>query len=168
MPKFHSLTFVIVFLRVPIAAEKLRFVTDPLERKARMKSRFEKSRLEKSHAQSSCRSIASAAAVSLLALLLNGCSRLTTVQDVQTHPHRWLSTVQLQGTVGDRVPLIGAEVYELKDETGTIWVLTRDRRLKTGQQVKIEGKIQIEAIEIAGQTTQEVYIEQQSLINSQP
>lgn len=107
-------------------------------------------------------------AASLLALMLNSCSRLMTIQDVQNHPRRWLSTVQLQGTVGDRVPLIDAEVYELKDQTGTIWVLSRDRSLKTGQQVKIAGKIQIEAIQIAGQTRQEVYIEQQSLIYSQP
>lgn len=102
-----------------------------------------------------------------LVLLLNGCSRLTTIRDVQNRPRRWFSTVQLQGTVGDRVPLIGAEVYELKDPTGEIWVLTDDRSLETGQQVKIEGKIRIEAIAIEGQTTEEVYIEQQQLLEKQ-
>jgi uncharacterized protein YdeI (BOF family) len=109
-----------------------------------------------------------AAGTLLLALLLNSCSRLTTVQDVQTRPRRWSSTVQLEGTVGDRVPLIGAEVYELKDPTGEIWVLTDDRTLETGEQVKIQGKIRIEEITIEGQTAEEVYIEQQHLIEKQP
>ncbi|WP_088891499.1 YceK/YidQ family lipoprotein [Leptolyngbya ohadii] len=102
-----------------------------------------------------------------LALVLTGCSTVTTIQDVQNRPRRWFSTVQLQGTVGDRVPLIGAEVYELKDGTGSIWVLTDDRSLNTGQQVKIRGEIQIEDITIEGQTTQEVYIKQQQVLEKQ-
>jgi uncharacterized protein YdeI (BOF family) len=113
----------------------------------------------------------------LLALLLGGCSRVTTIQDIKNRPRRWFSTVQLQGTVGDRVPLIGAEVYELKDPTGEIWVLTNDAQqsspegdpsLNTGEQVKIQGTIRIEEITIARQTTEEVYIEQQQLIEKQP
>lgn len=99
-----------------------------------------------------------------LALLLTACSAVTTIRDVQNRPRRWFSTVQLQGTVGDRVPLIGSEVYELKDSTGSIWVLTRDRSLNTGQKVKIRGEIQIEDITIEGQTTQEVYIKQQQIL----
>lgn len=108
-----------------------------------------------------------------LTILLAGlasCSSMTTVQNVQQRPNRgWFgSTIQLQGKVGDRIPLIKAQIYELQDNTGKIWVITTDRTLKTGDQVKIQGKIRIEPIPITDPEAREVYIEQQQLILKEP
>ena len=110
-----------------------------------------------------------------LGMGLGGCSGLTTVQEVQSRSnHGWFrsifNTVSLQGTVGDRVPLIEAQVYQLQDSTGKIWVLTADRALESGDQVRIKGKIRWIEISTAGDPPPEVYIEQQELIekNSPP
>ena len=108
--------------------------------------------------------------LSVLLVGLASCSSITTVQDVQKRPNRgWFgSTVQLQGRVGDRIPLVKAQVYELQDSTGKIWVLATDRSLKTGDQVKIQGKIRIEPLPITDPEAREVYIEQQQLILKEP
>ncbi|NJO42570.1 MAG: hypothetical protein HC769_11090 [Cyanobacteria bacterium CRU_2_1] len=90
-----------------------------------------------------------------------GCG-VTTVRQVQEHPTRnWFnSTVQLKGTIGDRAPLIGAQVYQLQDETGTIWVLTTDTNLRSGERVVVQGKVLFQSIPIEGQEYGEVYIQE--------
>jgi len=73
--------------------------------------------------------------LTIVGLGLLGCSYLgqsdsqpgiTLIQEIQFNGQSELS-VHLQGTVGDRVPLLNSEVYELQDETGVIWVLTPAR-----------------------------------------
>jgi uncharacterized protein YdeI (BOF family) len=103
--------------------------------------------------------------VGLLVLLsgLSGCRNVTTIQSVQANPHRnWFnSTVYLQGTVSDRAPLLKGQLYELKDNTGKIWVLSPTNNLEPGDQIRIKGQVRYEAIEIADQNLGEVYIEEQ-------
>lgn len=103
--------------------------------------------------------------MSLLTMLtpLAGCQWVTTVENVQQHPHRnWFTaTVYLQGTVGQQAPLIDGQLYQLQDRTGTIWVLSRTTNLKKGQQILIKGRVRYQAIEIEGQDLSEVYIEEQ-------
>jgi hypothetical protein len=48
-------------------------------------------------------------------------------------------SVYLEGTVGDHVPLVEARVYELQDETGSIWVLTTAAEPQSGTQIEIQG-----------------------------
>jgi hypothetical protein len=105
-----------------------------------------------------------------LFVLLTGCNRVTTVQDVQANPHRnWLtSTVRLQGTVGSQAPLIDARLYQLQDATGTIWVLSRKPPLQPGQQVLIQGQVRYQPIEIAGQDLGDVYIEEEQQLQPEP
>jgi hypothetical protein len=95
--------------------------------------------------------------------MLTGCQRVTTVQNVQAHPHRnWFTeTVYLQGTVGARAPLLKGQVYELQDQTGTVWVLSHMTQLQSGDRVLIKGRVRYQAIEIAGQNLGDVYIEEQ-------
>lgn len=106
----------------------------------------------------------------LIPLLLTACSRLTSVQNVRQHPQRnWFTqTVQLQGTVGDRAPLLQGQVYELQDETGKIWVLSPRANLQTGTPVLIQGRVRYEAIEIEDQNLGEVYIEEQQQFPPSP
>jgi hypothetical protein len=107
----------------------------------------------------------------LLSLMLNltGCSSLVTVQSIQ-QPQSWFTpkTVKLQGIVGSLAPLIKGQVYELQDATGKIWVLSPNRRLKSGQRVLIQGQVRYEPIDQAGQTRTEVYIEEQQQLEPTP
>lgn len=102
--------------------------------------------------------------LALLAGLLGLTScRVATIAEVKAHPHRnWFTaTVSLQGTVGDRVPLIEAQLYELQDDTGTIWVLTRRDSVQSGQPILVKGQVRFQSIVLEGQEVGEAYIEEQ-------
>ncbi|MBW4513878.1 MAG: hypothetical protein KME11_01470 [Timaviella obliquedivisa GSE-PSE-MK23-08B] len=109
--------------------------------------------------------------ISFISLLigLTGCSRVTLVQDVQAHPQRhWLtSTVYLKGQVSERVPLINAQIYQLQDSTGKIWVLTTKAKPKKGDRVYIKGQVRYEKISVDGQEFSEAYIEEQEQLDPQ-
>lgn len=98
---------------------------------------------------------------------LTSCSGVTTVRDVQNYPQRnWLtSTVYLQGQVSDRAPLINAQVYQLQDSTGKIWVLTDKATPKVGDRVYVKGQVRYEKIPIDGQDFGEAYIEEQEQLD---
>lgn len=98
-----------------------------------------------------------------LTIGLTSCSGLTTIRQVQQHPQRsWFnSTVQLQGMIVDRAPLINAEVYQIQDATGKIWVFTPDPGLQVGQQIRVKGEVRFESIPLAEQERGEAYIEEQ-------
>jgi uncharacterized protein YdeI (BOF family) len=74
------------------------------------------------------------------------------------------STVYLQGTVGDRVPLIDAQVYELQDKTGSIWVLTNDTTIQSGETVRIQATVRYQSIVVEGQELGEIYVEEYKLL----
>jgi RecJ-like exonuclease len=87
---------------------------------------------------------------------------MTTVRRVQNHPHRsWFNeTVQLQGTVVDRAPMIDAVVYQLQDGTGKIWVLSADPEVEPGDRVRVRGTVRFEQIAIEALELGEAYIEE--------
>ena len=66
--------------------------------------------------------------------------RVRSVEAVQTRVNVG-STIYIQGTVGDRVPLVNGQVYELKDATGQIWVVSNDTTITTGEKLLIQGKL---------------------------
>ncbi|HEY9648567.1 MAG TPA: hypothetical protein V6C88_19460 [Chroococcidiopsis sp.] len=77
-------------------------------------------------------------------------------------------TVAIQGQVGDRAPLIGAQVYQLTDSTGEIWVLTRDPVQPLGETVNVRGIVRVERVLVNGQDRREVYIEEQNRQHQNP
>ena len=87
--------------------------------------------------------------------------RVTPIERIQTRS-RADYTVRLKGKVGDRAPLFNGQVYQLQDSTGTIWVLTHDTSLQTGEQVSIRGQVRYQSIPLAGQEQGEFYIEELS------
>lgn len=93
---------------------------------------------------------------------LAGCS-ISSVNSVHQQPQRhWFNaTVELEGKVIDRVPLLGAAVYQLQDETGKIWILTEHSSLKPGERLRVRGKVRFTSIPIAGQEQGEAYIEEE-------
>ena len=68
--------------------------------------------------------------------------------------------VCIEGTVGDRAPIVNGQLYQLKDSTGSIWIVSPDTGLQLGQSVKIKGTLQFQSIVIAGQEQGELYVEQ--------
>ena len=90
---------------------------------------------------------------------------MTTVREVQTHPHRnWLTaTVRLRGIVGDRAPMIGAQIYQLKDSTGAIWVLTRRQIVRSGEAIQIQGQVRFQSVPVQGLEFGEAYIQEEKV-----
>jgi uncharacterized protein YdeI (BOF family) len=88
-----------------------------------------------------------------------------TIREIQ--PSEVDSTVYLKGRVGDRVPLVNGQVYQLQDDTGTIWVLTdnpirqNDPIRQSGEQISVKGRVHYESIPLGGQEYGEAYIEEQ-------
>lgn len=95
------------------------------------------------------------------ALGLQFPGNVKSVQDLQSEPAIG-STVYLRGQVGDRVPLVEAQVYQLQDETGSIWVVTSNPLTQSGDRIAVQGSIRFESIPLAGQEMGEVYIEEQN------
>ncbi|MCU0524143.1 MAG: hypothetical protein MUF72_04890 [Elainella sp. Prado103] len=98
-----------------------------------------------------------------LAGSLASCSGVSTVRSIQDQPRRswWNARVSLQGTIGDRAPLIEGQVYELTDSTGSIWVLSPDQTARSGEQVQVQGLVRFQPIELAGQNESTAFIEEQ-------
>lgn len=59
-------------------------------------------------------------------------------------------SIQVQGTVQQLVPLLNKWLYEISDDTGTIWVITPETPPVLGQSVVVEGNVQYEQILIGG------------------
>ena len=78
------------------------------------------------------------------------------------------STIYVQGIVGDRVPLINGQVYELQDATGRIWVVTNDPTIATGHELLIRGKLSYEATSEFGTDAGERYLWEVGQIERSP
>jgi uncharacterized protein YdeI (BOF family) len=69
--------------------------------------------------------------------------------------------VSLSGKVKTKAPLLGQHAYEIQDETGTIWIITKDKAPDRGMAVQVRGKVRYQSILLAGKDQGSVYIEQQ-------
>ncbi|MGJ3253227.1 MAG: hypothetical protein ACFE0J_19160 [Elainellaceae cyanobacterium] len=83
--------------------------------------------------------------------------RVRSVESIDTRSAAG-QTVYLQGTVGDRIPLIDAQVYQLRDDSGTIWVLTSDSQLQSGDRVRILGEVRVQDFPELGKDASDIYI----------
>jgi hypothetical protein len=69
--------------------------------------------------------------------------------------------VQVQGKINAEAPLMGGlKAYEVKDETGSVWVVTSRSIPAIGSQVNVQGKVRLEKIDLAGKDQSTVYLEQ--------
>ncbi|HEY9816628.1 MAG TPA: hypothetical protein V6D20_12640 [Candidatus Obscuribacterales bacterium] len=76
--------------------------------------------------------------------------------------------VIVRGTVRDRVPLLGAQVYQLQDRTGDIWVLSSDATIQTGEQLKIRGSVEHQPISAVDGDQSQVYIQELEQLERSP
>jgi hypothetical protein len=68
------------------------------------------------------------------------------------------NVVYLQGLVGDRVPLLGSAAYQLKDQTGEVWVIAKKALPATGERVSLKGEIKYMPVEMGKEVSQDLYV----------
>lgn len=75
--------------------------------------------------------------------------------------------VYLSGTIVQQVPLVDGRLYELQDESGSIWVMaaSESEALVTGNTIRVQGLVSYENIAIAGQEQGELYIQEQQIFD---
>lgn len=71
-------------------------------------------------------------------------------------------SVTIQGTVAQRVALLDGWLYQLRDETGSLWIVADGSEPDVGQQVTVEGTVRYEAITVEDIDAGEVYLEEQA------
>jgi hypothetical protein len=70
------------------------------------------------------------------------------------------STVTVKGQVGRSVPLVQGSIYQLKDGTGQIWIVTRKQAPPVDSTVQIRGKLRYQPISPGSQQRGSLFIEQ--------
>jgi uncharacterized protein YdeI (BOF family) len=76
-------------------------------------------------------------------------------------------TVHLQGEVVQQVPLLNGRIYQLQDDSGSIWVVSTVTELMPGDQVVIQGIVRYESIPLGAQDFSELYIEEVEQLDRQ-
>lgn len=102
----------------------------------------------------------SCSALSQVSLRL-GIERINNIRDLK--PQDRNATVYVRGKVVKQVPLLGQQVYQLQDSTGTIWVLTNQTTPQSGDEVLLKAQVIYQSIPLAGREFGEVYLEQEQL-----
>ncbi|NDJ17491.1 hypothetical protein GS601_09355 [Myxacorys almedinensis A] len=87
---------------------------------------------------------------------------ITKVRDIQKNKNHF--SVHVRGKVGAQAPLMGGvRAYELKDETGSIWIVTTDQIPTQGTPIVVQGTVRLQKIEVGGQDRSAVYLEQRKV-----
>lgn len=92
--------------------------------------------------------------------LLNVLNIPSAIGDIQAMPFWFPLPICVAGVVGDRAPLVDEQLYQLKDSSGSIWIVSSDTSLQMGQSVKMKGRLQFQSIVIEGTEQGEVYIDE--------
>jgi len=84
------------------------------------------------------------AALTVLLVALAGCKGATPIKEVLDDPSKFTSEpVRIAGTVTDAVSVLGVGAYKVKDDTGTITVVSKTTGVpREGAKVGVEGKVQ--------------------------
>jgi hypothetical protein len=84
------------------------------------------------------------------------------------------SIIYIEGQVNNQAPFLGSSAYQIKDSTGTIWVMPKQSIPKIGQTIIIEGKVQYQNINVDNIEMGEFYIleiqqiEDRAILPTQP
>jgi len=100
-------------------------------------------------------------------LLFWGCATYQPIVEITENPKDFENeTVTIKGTVVETlaIPLINNGLYKVDDNTGSIWILSRDVPLR-GERVVVKGDVKT-AITISNKTFGTVIIEKDKEIKS--
>lgn len=67
-------------------------------------------------------------------------------------------TVQIKGTVIKQAPLLAGALYQLQDDSGTVWVLSAESAPPESATISVVGTVQVEAIAVEGIDISDVYL----------
>jgi hypothetical protein len=105
-------------------------------------------------------------ALSLILGGLIGCNSLVQSRMGVTHigdiKQNWqnYSTVYLKGNVENKAPFLGTGAYLLRDDTGSIWIVSEQPLPSPGDEIVLKGQVTYQSIPIAGQELGEVYLKE--------
>lgn len=68
-------------------------------------------------------------------------------------------TIKVEGIVKKIIPLLDRQGFEVKDKTGSIWVVTQGNIPKIGDLISVEGRLKYQEIVIGGEKHNEFYLE---------
>lgn len=71
-------------------------------------------------------------------------------------------TVAVSGTVTKQVPLLEGELYQIQDDSDSLWVLSDKPSPAVGESATVEGVVRYEAIVVGEIDAGEVYLQAQS------
>lgn len=73
----------------------------------------------------------------------------------------------VEGEVVAIAPLVGGQMYQLRDRTGDIWVVTADPTVRVGDRLVLEGILQYESVPLANQEQGDFYLQEQERLEQQ-
>ena len=82
------------------------------------------------------------------------------IQDLT--PDQNNETVQIKGTVIRGAPLLAGALYEVQDDSGTVWVLSAESSPSASAMVSVVGTVQVEAIAVEGIDISDFYLRETS------
>ncbi len=94
----------------------------------------------------------------LLTLFLTSCAATIPSSDLQNQPLD--QSVQVKGKVITVAPMINQSAYELQDDRGTVWILTKKQPPKLDSEVTATGKVKFESIQVEGEELADRYLEE--------
>jgi len=71
-------------------------------------------------------------------------------------------TVHIKGTVAQQAPLLTGGLYQVQDDSGTIWVLSAEAAPAVTATVNVVGTVEVEAIAVEGIDISDVYLRETS------
>lgn len=81
------------------------------------------------------------------------------INEIQNHNST--ETLKIEGTVVKIIPLLDRKGVEIKDQTGSIWVVTNNNDIpKVGDRISLEGVLKQKDITIGEETFKEYYLQQ--------
>lgn len=92
---------------------------------------------------------------------------VTNIREIQQNRANY-STIYLKGRVENQAPFLGTGAYQVRDETGSIWVFTTQGLPSKGDEILVKGEVQYKSIPLAGQDLGEVYIEELEQVKRLP
>lgn len=96
-------------------------------------------------------------------LPLIGLANQSTVPIASLTADQAETTVTIAGKVAQRAPLLNkGELYQVSDDSGSMWVLSDHPSPQVGETVTVEGVVRYEAIVTGEIDASEVYLQEQS------
>lgn len=82
----------------------------------------------------------------------------TDLQDLATVPLE--TVVQVEGKVQKHAPLLSQSLYQIADDTSTVWVISNDGAPDVGATLQIQGVVRYEQILLSGDDIGEYYLQE--------